>query len=162
MTIKEEVLADSKSFVVQSDEGLHEILFAQEKIKWDIPMFLVGFDAGGTIMQKGLFFEENGLAVGYYDGVQYKIIRRTDVKDDTEGNDGLSGGGEGVDDNPETEVATIEGEQLTSPEIVDEFLAREDAPKEEVIAYLLGYQRGVEYAYEKLRMIVYTDEGKIL
>jgi len=109
MTIKEEVLADSKSFVVESNEGLHEILFAQEKVEWDIPMFLVGFDNGGTIMQKGLYFEENGLAVGYFAGVKYKIIRRTDVKDDTEGNDGLSGGSEGVDDNPETEVAQIEG-----------------------------------------------------
>jgi hypothetical protein len=56
----------------------------------------------------------------------------------------------------------LKGEQLTQPETVDEFLAREDAPIEESIAYLLGYQRGVEYAYEKLRMIVYTDEGKIL
>jgi hypothetical protein len=109
MTIKEEILADSKSFVVESNEGLHEILFAQEEIKWDMPMFLVGFDNGGTIMQKGLYFEENGLAVGYHAGVPYKIIRRTDATSNTEGNDGLSGGSEGVDDNPETEVATIEG-----------------------------------------------------
>lgn len=56
----------------------------------------------------------------------------------------------------------MKGEQLTQPETVDEFLTRENAPIEESIAYLLGYQRGVEYSYEKLRMIVYTDEGKIL
>jgi hypothetical protein len=56
----------------------------------------------------------------------------------------------------------LKGEQLTQPETVDEFLAREEAPIEESIAYLLGYQRGVEYSYEKLRNIVYADTGIIL
>lgn len=110
MTIKEEVLADSKSFVVESNEGLHEILFAQEKVEWDIPMFLVGFDNGGTIMQKGLYFEENGLAVGYFAGVKYKIIRRTDESQTDRGsNDGVDRGSEEPDIEVEGEVAQIEG-----------------------------------------------------
>jgi len=103
MTLEEEIINNIDGFVVQSNDGLHEILFAVKKP--DMDSLLVGFDNGGDIMKTGLYFDENGFARG----VPYKIIRRTDVKDDTEGNDGLSGGGEGVDDKPETEVATIEG-----------------------------------------------------
>lgn len=55
----------------------------------------------------------------------------------------------------------LKQEQLTNPETVDEFLARENAPIEESIAYLLGYQRGVEYSYEKLRQVVINDSSII-
>ena len=56
----------------------------------------------------------------------------------------------------------MKGEQLTQPETVDEFLAREDALIEESIAYLLGYQRGVEIGYEKLRQVVLNDSSIII
>jgi hypothetical protein len=56
----------------------------------------------------------------------------------------------------------LKKEQLTQPETVDEFLARENAPIEESIAYLLGYQRGVEYSYEKLRQVVINDSSIII
>ena len=56
----------------------------------------------------------------------------------------------------------LKQEQLTNPETVDEFLARENAPIEESIAYLLGYQRGVEYGYEALRQVVINDSSIII
>lgn len=104
MTLEEEILQNKEGFLVRSNEGLHEILFARKESKYD--SLLVGFNNNWpAMMNEGLYFDENGIARG----VPYKIIRREDAENDRKGNDGFSGGSEGTNDKPKREVAQVEG-----------------------------------------------------
>jgi predicted AlkP superfamily phosphohydrolase/phosphomutase len=107
--VKDEVLLNKDEFVVKSDYGLHEILFAHMINKWDMDILEVGFDTGGLVMRDGLFFEDDGLAVGYLAGVHYKIIRRdNESQTDRGSDDGVNRSGEGLDSEVEREVAQVE------------------------------------------------------
>lgn len=104
MKLREEIISNPSAFMVRSPEGMHDITSAGISDKTDA--LVVGFQEKTGVMLQGLFFNDEGKAIG----VPYTIIRREDDGETDRGSDdGVDRSGEGLDSAAEGEVVEAEG-----------------------------------------------------